>query len=110
MSVTLPIRFCRVTIKSKTSGDDLIFTYSHSQGPRIDFNIVKLTGPGQGVGLNTCQVELYNLTDNTSKFLLSQGKQIIVEAGYSYNFNVIYVGDLRSITQNKQGADIITTM
>lgn len=105
--VSIPSRFIQVTVKAEN--DQKVFTNQRSVGPRIDFNIVKGANTGGG-GLNTCQVSIFNLSDDTSAFILDAGSEIIVEAGYEFKTNVIYAGELKSIYRKKEGPDIVTTM
>lgn len=119
MSASLPLRFCRVTVSqpgtvtvlNTTSNANIqkVFTYQNSRGPRIDFTITRMSGPSGG-GLNTAQIEIYNLNDNSKKFLLQKGNKVIIEAGYEYDYNVIFGGEVKSVTDKKQNADIITTL
>jgi len=105
---SLKRRFVRVTVVGQQPKDKKVFLNHLSYGPRIDFNVVKY--PRVGAGLNTSQIKIFNLKDETASFIENEGKKVILEAGYSNNYNVIFVGMLKSVSRTKSGADIISTM
>ena len=97
-------RYVRATIIGE-DGREGKFEYSDSKGYRIDFNVVKFPSSV----LNTAQVQIYNVSDDTAK-IMNEGAAIILEAGYQGKVDVIFSGNIKSITREKAGADIITSI
>jgi len=107
--VNLTRRFVKCTVFELDNKNNIIsskeFSNINSKGYRIDFAVTKYPG---GV-LNKTQIRIFNLTDATSK-IINKGNQVILEAGYGLKNNIIFKGRLFSISREKFGADIITTL
>lgn len=81
------------------------FEYQNSKGYRIDFSVIKFPGGN----LNTAEIQIYNLSEDSSKFITESSTRdiVILEAGYNDKRSVIYKGFMRTLTREKNGPDII---
>jgi len=74
---------------------------------RISFNIKKNS---TGQSSNKGKISVYNLSEDSRSFI-EKGKDLIMklEAGYSGNYAVIYLGDIKKTEHTRSGPDVITT-
>lgn len=106
-SATLLKRVVIVNIADKNGKNTKNFTNRNSIGARIDFTVVKYPQSG-GNGLNIANISIYNITDDTFKFLSEQGQEISLEAGWESNYATIFNGSIMSVIRTREGTDIIT--
>lgn len=57
---------------------------------------------------NSCELALYNLSEDTRKVLQSKGVMAVVQAGYVGTVSNIYSGQIRFMETVREGADWIT--
>lgn len=59
---------------------------------------------------NTCEIKIYNLTENTRSNFQRTAKHVEVLAGYEGLSGLIFSGDVRTIDHNKSGVDWVTNI
>lgn len=76
------------------------------EGFRVSFKVKK----GLAKEPNTAEILISNLAEATRSKLQKKGARVILQAGYKDNTQVIFIGDLRSGTQVRQGATWISKL
>lgn len=75
---------------------------------RIAFNIEKST---DGKSANKSKVSVYNLSEDSRSFIEKNIDSLMkLEAGYSGNYSVLYLGDVKKVEHSRSGPDVITTI
>lgn len=99
-------RFAFIRIKD-AKGNFTDFRNSNSIGARIEFSIIQNPCIGGG-GLSTAQISIFNLNDDTFKYIAQQGKSISLTVGYNDSYAEIFNGSILTVIRAKEGTDIIT--
>lgn len=76
------------------------------EGLRISF-VVKKTDKQEP---NTAEIKIYNLSAQTRAKMQKVGEPVILSAGYEGDEAIIFVGDTRSISHIRDGADWVTVV
>lgn len=73
---------------------------------KIEFNVVHDFG-----GFNSfCDLSIYNLTPSTSLKAFQRGGEIILKAGYSDNYDVIFKGSIKNILRESAYPGVLTRL
>lgn len=72
----------------------------------IDFRVTKTlsSAPSEGV------LRVRNLSQSTAKFVKTSGQEIIIRAGYTNSFGVVYGGDLRKATNKRRTSSSVSAL
>jgi hypothetical protein len=112
MSITMPKRYVKIEVTDE-DGTVKTFLNQNSVGPRVDFYVIRKTQTF-GNGFSTAEIKIYNLKDETFKFLRNKGKEISLKCGHENvngaTINQVFNGFVYSVLRNKVGPDIITIL
>jgi len=109
MPVNIKNRKVRVVI-----GDDAFKEFNSEAGKkfmRISFNAKNFANTGSA-GFNVCQINLFNLKEETSNEITKKGKSIKLYAGYDV-VEPLFFGKIANVIRTKVGVDstdIMTTL
>lgn len=79
---------------------------------RIDFEIKKYAN-GASYGMNTANVKIYNLNDDTFTTIKKKNLPILIEAGYENEDNIVFNGRINNALRIKENAtqpDIVVNL
>jgi len=96
-------------------GNDYKKVFESKQAPgflRIDFEIKKYSNTST-YGMNTANIELYNLNEESNRMLVGKELPVIIEAGYEGSEAIIFNGRIGSsvkIKKSPEHPDIVTNL
>lgn len=105
----IPNRYLKLGIKTKQGTTNFVYENSMGEGPRMEFSIMKYANSG-GSGLNTAQIKIYNLSDESFKLMTNTANQASLVGGYIDKNNIIFKGNVLTVLRKRQMTDIITTL
>lgn len=73
---------------------------------RVTFNILIDFGGSN----NYADIRIYNLSESTANKAFKKGARIVFEAGYVDTVDTVFIGNVKNILRERQGADTITRL
>lgn len=96
----MPRQFGRIVKLSVGDGDETLVI----EGLRIEFDIeaTRVSKPNQAT------ISVYNLSRHTRQRIKEEFTRMKLEAGYADNVGTIFLGELQTVVNKKNGVDVIT--
>jgi hypothetical protein len=109
---SIPKRYCKVEVRD-AQNNIKTFLNQNSIGARIDFDVTRKTQTFEN-GFSIAEIKLFNLSDDTFKFLRDSGREISLTAGHQNVQNAVigqlFDGFIYSVMRTKVDTDVITIL